>query len=148
VPCHSRNNILLYATTWTRSTFVLVHRWVAVISIIQAILHTALYLQLQVSTAALPAEAAYPYWYWGLIATVALVLLVPASLLPIRRRAYEFFLAWHLVFALLAMIACFLHIYLRYRWQWYVIKLMLLFYPFTAPPLAPDATFCKAEIAD
>ncbi|KAG7284023.1 hypothetical protein NEMBOFW57_010381 [Staphylotrichum longicolle] len=114
----SRNNILLYLTTWTRSTFVLVHRWTAVISIIQAILHTALYIKLQVSTASLPAEAAYPYWYWGLIGTIALVLIVPGSLLPIRQRAYEFFLAWHLVFALLSMIACFLHIYLRYRWQW------------------------------
>lgn len=121
--CRSRNNILLYLTTWTRSTFtrstfVLVHRWTAVISIIQAILHTALYLKLQVSTASLPAEAAYPYWYWGLIGIIALVLIVPGSLLPIRQRAYEFFLAWHLVFALLSMIACFLHIYLRYRWQW------------------------------
>ena len=118
MPRRSRSNVLLHLTSWTRSTFVLLHRWIAVISIIQAILHTALYLQLQVSQAALPDEAAYPYWYWGLLATITLILMVPASLLPVRRYAYEFFLAWHLVFAILSMIGCFLHIYLRYHWQW------------------------------
>ena len=32
----SRNNILLWFTNWSRSTFVLVHRWLAVICVIQA----------------------------------------------------------------------------------------------------------------
>lgn len=43
---------------------------------------------------------------------------MPGSLHPVRQRAYQFFLAWHLVFALLSMIGCFLHIFMRYRWQW------------------------------
>lgn len=115
----SRNSLLLYLTSWSRNTFVLIHRWIAVICILQACLHSALYLQFyNYSSEALKEESAYPYWYWGIIATLSLVFILPGSLLPIRRKAYEFFLAWHFVWVLLALIGCFLHIYLRYHWQW------------------------------
>ncbi|KAK1758063.1 hypothetical protein QBC47DRAFT_410799 [Echria macrotheca] len=116
----SRNNLLLHVTSWSRSTFVLVHRWIAVICVLQACLHSALYLQMYntMGPGMLTAESAYPYWYWGIIGTLALALLLPGSILPIRQKAYEFFLGWHIVWVLLAVIGSFLHIYMRYHWQW------------------------------
>lgn len=107
-------------TSWSRSTFILVHRWIAVICILQACLHSALYLQMYdtMGPGMLTIESAYPYWYWGIIATLAMVLILPGSILPVRQRAYEFFLDWHIVWALLAIIGCFLHVYFRYHWQW------------------------------
>ena len=116
----SRNNLLLHVTSWSRSTFVLVHRWIAVICVLQACLHSALYLQMYntMGPGMLTAESAYPYWYWGIIGTLALALILPGSILPIRRKAYEFFLGWHIIWVLIAMIGTFLHIYMRYHWQW------------------------------
>ncbi|KAG8349651.1 hypothetical protein FVEN_g12116 [Fusarium venenatum] len=42
----------------------------------------------------------------------------PFSILPIRRRLYDAFLASHVILSLLAMIGCILHMFYRYEWQW------------------------------
>ncbi|KAB5533414.1 ferric reductase like transmembrane component-domain-containing protein [Coniochaeta sp. 2T2.1] len=118
----SRNNVLLFVTNWSHATFLLMHRWIAVICMLQACLHSAIYLQFYLDPltgdGAYAEESKQDYWIWGIIATLALVLLMPLSLLPLRRRFYEFFLASHVVLAVLAMIGCLLHIYYRYEWQW------------------------------
>jgi hypothetical protein len=44
--------------------------------------------------------------------------MLPLSLLPIRRKIYEAFLASHVVLAILSMAGCLLHIYYRFPWQW------------------------------
>lgn len=116
----SRNNILLYLTNWSHSTFLLIHRWIAVICTIQACVHSAVWLQIYVKQGAKAhaQQAAYEYWIWGIIATMALVVMLPLSILPIRQRMYEVFLASHAVLAVLSMIGCLLHIYFRFTWQW------------------------------
>ncbi|KAM6511370.1 hypothetical protein FALCPG4_016375 [Fusarium falciforme] len=118
----SRNNLLLFVTNWSHSTFLLIHRWIAVICMLQACLHSAIYLQFYLDP--LTGEGAYAeeskldYWIWGIVATLALVLLMPLSILPLRQKLYEAFLASHIVLALLSMIGCMLHIFYRYEWQW------------------------------
>ncbi|KAK6358003.1 hypothetical protein TWF730_007357 [Orbilia blumenaviensis] len=114
----SRNNLLLYVTNWSRSTFVLLHRWLGFLTIIQACLHSVLYLQFQVKLGTHAEEAAYPYWYWGIIGTLGFTLILPFSILPIRQKMYEFFLASHIILFLIAIIGTFLHVYFRYYWQW------------------------------
>lgn len=114
----SRNNVLLWLTNWSQSTFLLLHRWIAFIAVIEACLHSAIYLQIYDVDGTHATESRTAYWYWGIIATLAMVVILPASLLPVRQRAYELFLAWHVSFFLLAMIGCFLHIYYRYAWQY------------------------------
>lgn len=116
----SRNNILLYLTNWSHSTFLLVHRWLAVICTLQACIHSAVWLQIYVKQGAKAhaEQAAYEYWFWGIIATMALVVMLPLSVLPVRQKAYEIFLALHVVLAVLSMIGCLLHIYYRFTWQW------------------------------
>lgn len=114
----SRNNILLWITNWTRSTFVLVHRWLAVICVIQGVLHSILYFAYAGDVGTLSHDVEMPYYYWGIIGMVVMILILPLSVLPIRRAMYEVFLASHVVLSVLILVTCFLHIYLRYLWQW------------------------------
>ncbi|KAL4793882.1 hypothetical protein BDV19DRAFT_399697 [Aspergillus venezuelensis] len=114
----SRNNILLWVTNWSHSTYVFIHQWIALIAVIEACLHSAIYLQIYDSDGDHTSESQLPYWIWGIIGTLSMVAMVPASLLPIRQKFYELFLAWHVFFFLLAMIGCLLHIWYRYAWQW------------------------------
>ncbi|KAE8356182.1 ferric reductase [Aspergillus coremiiformis] len=114
----SRNNILLCLTDWSHSTFLLLHRWVAISCVVEACLHSAIYLQIYDIQGKHPSESHLPYWYWGIVATLAIVIIIPGSMLQIRQRCYEIFLAWHVAFFLLSLAGCFLHIYYRYRFQW------------------------------
>ncbi|KAL4987970.1 ferric reductase like transmembrane component-domain-containing protein [Aspergillus falconensis] len=114
----SRNNVLLWLTNWSQGTFLLLHRWIALIAVIEACLHSAIYLHICDIDGTHATESRSPFWYWGIIAILAMVAILPASLLPVRQKAYELFLAWHIFFFLLAMIGCLLHIYYRYAWQW------------------------------
>ncbi|KAE8314420.1 ferric reductase like transmembrane component-domain-containing protein [Aspergillus transmontanensis] len=114
----SRNNILLWLTNWSHSTFLLLHRWIAAICVIEACLHSAIYLQIYSAKDEHASESQCAYWYWGIVATLAMVVIVPGSMLQVRRQFYEFFLAWHVIFFLLAMVGCCLHIYYRYNFQW------------------------------
>lgn len=114
-----RNNVLLWLTNWSHSTFLLLHRWVAVICVLQACLHSVLWLHLHVAYYDDHNEvAAEPYWYWGIIGTVALSVMLPLSILPLRQKLYEFFHAAHIVLAILTIVGCWYHIIYRYVHQW------------------------------
>ncbi|KLU82192.1 hypothetical protein MAPG_01268, partial [Magnaporthiopsis poae ATCC 64411] len=116
----SRNSPLLWLTGWTPATFLLLHRWVAVIAMLQAVVHSVLYLVvfLERGKGVYAFAMTQSYWLWGIAATVLLVAMVPLSILPLRRRFYEAFLASHVVLAALALVACLCHIYYEYQWQW------------------------------
>ncbi|KAI0378934.1 ferric reductase like transmembrane component-domain-containing protein [Hypomontagnella monticulosa] len=114
----SRNNVLLWLTNWPRSTFVLLHRWVARIAILEAILHSVIFLRDWIQENRLEADQVLPYWWWGCIATIAASLLLPLSLPFMRQRVYEVFLAIHVVFAILIFVGSWYHIIFRYEHQW------------------------------
>ncbi|KAK1138310.1 hypothetical protein N8T08_002859 [Aspergillus melleus] len=114
----SRNNFLLWVTNWSHSTYLLIHRWIAYIAVIEACLHAAIYLHITDSDGEHTSKSQLPVWFWGIIGTLSMVVMVPASILPIRQKFYELFLAWHVFFFLLAMVGCILHIWYRYAWQW------------------------------
>ncbi|KAG8168966.1 hypothetical protein KVR01_001715 [Diaporthe batatas] len=101
----SRNNVLLWVTNWSHSTFLLLHRWVARLFALLAMLHTLLALPLYY-----PAEATQEYWIWGAVATVALVILAVGSGLYVRRFYYEFFLISHIILAMLVLVGGWYHI--------------------------------------
>ena len=116
----SRNNVVMWLSDWSHNTFLIIHRWIAFICMLQAALHSALYLRIHTMGAENDhaTESKLPYWYWGIIATLALVVLIPASVQPLRQRAYKYFLASHIALSMLALIGCFLHIYFRFVQQW------------------------------
>jgi hypothetical protein len=113
-----RNNFLLWLTDWSHSTFLLLHRWVAFICTLEACLHSAIYLQIAVANNEHSTESKQTFWIWGVVATLAMAILIPSSTWPIRKRCYELFLAWHVVLSFLALLACYWHIWYRYGHQW------------------------------
>lgn len=113
-----RNNILLWLTNWSHGTFLLLHRWVAWIAALQAILHSAIYLEIYVHDGTHASESKLPYWVWGVVATLCLSVLLPSSILPIRNSVYEFFLAWHVLLSIFVLVGCYWHILERFQRQW------------------------------
>ena len=114
-----RNNFLLWLTNWSQSTFLLLHRWVGAICAIQACLHSAMYLQSYVEVLKeFKSESKLDYWSWGVVSTIAMVALLPASMWYLRKRFYELFLAAHILLAFFALIGYYYHIYLRFGRQW------------------------------
>ncbi|KAI4242550.1 MAG: hypothetical protein L6R40_003931 [Gallowayella cf. fulva] len=113
-----RNNILLSLTNWSHGTFLLLHRWVAWIATLQAILHSIIYLQIYVHDGTHASESKLPYWIWGVVATLCMSILLPASMLPIRKNLYEFFLAWHVLLSIFVLVGCLWHIVARFQHQW------------------------------
>jgi predicted ferric reductase len=107
----TRNNILLWLTNWSHSTFMLLHRWVARFFLVQVLLHSIISLVLYVDDGAYSTQLHTPLWIWGCVATVAAVLIVLLSALVIRRRAYELFLVTHVVLAVICMVGCWYHVW-------------------------------------
>lgn len=114
----SRNNILLWVTDWSHSTFLLLHRWVAGVATIQAVLHSIIYLRLKLEAHTHAEESKLPYWIWGIVGTLSMSLLLPLSVLYIRQRAYELFLAFHVALSVLTIVGCYYHILFRFAHQW------------------------------
>lgn len=116
-----RNNILVALTGWSQTTFLTIHRWVSRVATVQAIVHSIIYTLTYFwsgGAAAYYAEAAKAYYWWGIIATVALSIAITVSVLPIRLRAYEFFLITHILLAILAIAGCWYHVELRFKRRW------------------------------
>ncbi|KAK0716823.1 hypothetical protein B0T26DRAFT_646665 [Lasiosphaeria miniovina] len=100
----SRNNVLLWLSNWPHSTFVLLHRWVARLFMVYAIVHSITALRIY------RAFEETPWWYWGIVATVLTVALNVFSGLYIRRPQYELFLISHVVLAVLVMVGSWYHL--------------------------------------
>ncbi|KAL8912566.1 MAG: hypothetical protein Q9171_002430 [Xanthocarpia ochracea] len=113
-----RNNVLLWLTNWSHGTFLLLHRWVAWIATLQAVLHSAIYLEIYLHNGTHASEAKLAYWVWGIVATLCMSILLPSSILPVRKNVYEFFLAWHVLLSVFVLAGCLLHILERFGRQW------------------------------
>lgn len=104
----SRNNILLYLTDWSHSTYLLLHRWVARLFMVHVVIHSILGLQ------AFKAFENTSWYIWGIVGTVTTVALTVGSGLYIRKPVYEFFLASHVVLAVITIAGSWYHVI-----QWY-----------------------------
>ncbi|KAH7199003.1 ferric reductase like transmembrane component-domain-containing protein [Fusarium flagelliforme] len=107
----SRNNIFLWITNWHFSTFLVLHRWVARLCAIHAIIHSITLLAAYVSLGTYYIDVHKPYWIWGIVGTLCLLLLLLQSLLWFRRASYEVFLILHILLTLFVMVGCWYHIY-------------------------------------
>ncbi|EJP70090.1 ferric-chelate reductase (Fre2) [Beauveria bassiana ARSEF 2860] len=115
-----RNNILLWLTNWPRTTFLMMHRWIAVICMLEGVLHTVLFFYAySVSWYAMTMSVLVTkgYWLWGAVGTIGLMVLVVTAVQPIRRRAYELFVFVHIVVSALVLAGCYQHVVLRYGRQ-------------------------------
>lgn len=100
----SRNNILLWLTNWSHSTYLLLHRWVARVFTLYVVVHSIIGLQ------AYAQQAQTEWWIWGAVATIATVLLAVGSGLYVRASQYELFLVSHVVLSVLVVVGCWYHI--------------------------------------
>lgn len=107
----SRNNFLLWMTNWSHSTFIVLHRWVARVCAAHAIVHSITLLAAYESTGVYYTDVHKPYWIWGIIGTLCLVIILFQSVLWLRRASYEVFLILHIVLAVFTVVGCWYHIY-------------------------------------
>ncbi|KAL6718738.1 hypothetical protein ACLMJK_002972 [Lecanora helva] len=110
-----RNNILLWATNWSRSMFLVLHRWVARIFTLQVLLHSIVSVILYKAEGTYDEEVKSSYWIWGIVATLCSVILTFGSGLYVRKFVYEFFLLQHIVLSAVLIVGCWYHAYDLYK---------------------------------
>lgn len=126
-----RNNPLMWVTGLSQTTCLIFHRWSARVATVQAVVHSIIYTYTKIwsgGAAAYATEAAMAYWWWGILATIAMALAIVFSALPIRLRMYELFLVIHIMLAILALVGCWYHVVLRFDYNWgYEVWLYIAF---------------------
>lgn len=116
-----RNNVLIWVTSWSHGTFVLLHRWLAVICTVEACVHSALLLHIYSTnpiTFDYAKETTSSYWYWGVVATIGMCVILATSILPIRQKIYEIFVTWHIIAAFIVLMAAYWHVVEAFGHQW------------------------------
>jgi hypothetical protein len=111
----SRNNILQWLTNWSHSTYLVLHRWVARIYALLAILHSILALILYKKNGRFAMDASMLYWKWGIVATVVTTVLAFFSGLHFRRSSYEVWLLIHILLSVILIVGCWYHAYTLYK---------------------------------
>ncbi|TXT08893.1 hypothetical protein VHUM_03021 [Vanrija humicola] len=104
-----RNDVLIWLTGWTYQSCNIFHRWAARVAVVQSIIHSAAYtwLEREEPYSELWAEQ---YWRTGVFATVAMTILLPLSLKPIREKVYEIFLILHICLAVVVLVMLWYHV--------------------------------------
>jgi hypothetical protein len=105
----------------------MLHRWLGYITVGEAILHSALYVSVAVEGGDFKHWSAMKPWYCASIALIALCLLIPFSIVALRRRAYEFFLITHISLSIIALVGAYYHISILFNTKWagYVLYLWI-----------------------
>lgn len=78
------------------------------------------------------------FWqWWGIIATIALCLVIAFAILPLRIKFYEFFLLTHIALVILALIGCWYHLVPHFGYAYgYQVWLYIAFAFWSADRLA------------
>jgi predicted ferric reductase len=111
----------MWVTGFSQTTCITFHRWAARIATLQAVVHSIIYTFYyfwEGGSAAYYTEASKAFYWWGIIATLALFLGASVSVLPLRIYFYESFLITHILLAILALVATWYHIHLEFYERW------------------------------
>lgn len=114
----ARNNVLLSFTDWSYGTYILLHRVLGYWATFHTVLHSFMLLAFYIRKDMYYEELARLYWVWGIVGTVAVCALFLSSVLWVRQRFYEFFLASHIAMALLFLLGYYYHIWYVYGYSW------------------------------
>jgi hypothetical protein len=107
-----RNNLLLWVTNWSHSTYMIMHRWISRLWALLAIVHSILALALYVKYGIYAKTVKQAWWAWGILATVTTTVLVCFSFKAIRRWSYNAFLLFHILMAVMTIVGCWYHAWL------------------------------------
>lgn len=113
-----RNNVLLYLTNWSYSTYILLHRWIARIFTIQVVVHSLVAFASHVKKGTHATEVKELYWIWGIVATVACCIMVVVSVLFFRRLSYEVFLIFHILLSVFVIVGSWFHVEYLFEKRW------------------------------
>lgn len=101
-----RNNLLLWVTNWSYDTYLVLHRWVARMFALYAIIHSVTLLGTYTGSGKYATDSNEPFWLWGIVATVLTSAMLVFSMLWFRRLAYELFLILHILMAVFVLAGC------------------------------------------
>ncbi|RCK55316.1 putative ferric reductase transmembrane component [Candida viswanathii] len=111
-----RNNLMQWLTGMSYSQFMTYHRHIARVMFLLVAVHSIAYTILEFDDYA--EEAAEPYFYWGLIATISSGLIMIQAMLYFRRRWYEMFLLIHIAMAALYICGTWIHV-VEFGYVWF-----------------------------
>ncbi|AEO65379.1 uncharacterized protein THITE_2154006 [Thermothielavioides terrestris NRRL 8126] len=137
-----RNNVLIALTGWSQTTFLTLHRWTARVAAIQAVVHSIVYTLAYFEpgydgASAYAAKAAESFYWWGIIATIAMCLAVGFAFLWLRARFYESFLLLHIALVILTLVGCWYHLVPHFGFDYgYQVWLYICFAFWAADRLA------------
>ncbi|PVH88903.1 hypothetical protein DL98DRAFT_158883 [Cadophora sp. DSE1049] len=108
-----RNNPLIGLLQISFDTYNLMHRWLGRIVIFMALLHTWCWAYVKykaVGWSGLFNQVAVdPFATWGMVATVAMVIIFITAFSPVRHAFYETFLDVHIIMAAFALAGTWIH---------------------------------------
>ncbi|KAB8267740.1 ferric reductase like transmembrane component-domain-containing protein [Aspergillus minisclerotigenes] len=103
-----RNNIFIWATGWSFSTFNVFHRHLSRLTAIFAFVHAISYTVLDTIYGPYYEEGLHVLWFkFGIIGAIMMGLLCGLSIFYIRTKCYELFLVGHILFAVILLVALF-----------------------------------------
>ncbi|KAF2139154.1 uncharacterized protein K452DRAFT_328466 [Aplosporella prunicola CBS 121167] len=108
-----RNNLLMNILGWGFGTMNSFHRWVARVATIEAIAHSIGYTVLVFRDGGWNDFMMYwtiPWWQWGELATIAMVMICVFSVYGLRRSFYELFLFLHITISVAVLVGMWYHI--------------------------------------
>ncbi|KAE8334865.1 hypothetical protein BDV24DRAFT_156522 [Aspergillus arachidicola] len=103
-----RNNIFIWVTGWSFSTFNVFHRHLSRLTAIFAFVHAISYTVLDTIYGPYYEEGLHVLWFkFGIIGAIMMGLLCGLSIPYIRTKYYELFLVGHIPFAVILLVAVF-----------------------------------------
>ncbi|KAF2103935.1 FRE family ferric-chelate reductase [Rhizodiscina lignyota] len=105
-----RNNIFIWATGWSFSTFNVFHRIVARVAIIEAIVHASCYTAMYMKDDIYTTHYTKAWFTMGVVALVLMCFILLTSTILLRRKAYELFLILHILMAVAVIVSLFYHL--------------------------------------
>ncbi|KAI9149922.1 Lactose permease [Paramyrothecium foliicola] len=108
----SRNNILPWLSNWSHGTFLVLHRWVGRVFVVQSVVHSIVELHVYIHMGRYPNEEKKPYWIWVVTATIMAVAILFFGATWIRRKHYELFLVTHIVLVIFVLAGSWYHVQL------------------------------------
>lgn len=109
-----RNNPLIPLLQISFDTYNLIHRWMGRIVVLEAVIHTIAWAYVKHAATGWSGVGDMimtdPFIGWGLVGTIAMVVIVLIAPSPIRHAFYETFLNIHIILAFLALIGVYVHL--------------------------------------
>lgn len=104
-----RNNFLQWVTRWNFATFITYHRWVSRIVVLVVFIHAISFSIADHFAGKYPSRYSKPFMIWAMVAACCGGFILVQGLLFFRRRSYETFLIFHILFALFFIVGAYEH---------------------------------------